>query len=254
MVSMIEQACAVRGIALSKRSGDWVLELSRNGSSSRIVGAEFGFNDQSAVALAKDKVATTAVLENVGLRHVPHLLVRSRGDTTYRHDVLDALLRNGRGVLKPLLGGSGNLVQLVETEDEAVSVMRASQDQGWAISPHIDAEYELRVVILDDEILLAHKKTNPVVVSGLKLFNLSKGALAEVIEVEDVEEHIAELALTAASALRLRLAAVDVLVGESGVTILEVNAAFSLTHFAKTNPAAYKQAAGVYDRLIDAMF
>ena len=254
MVSMIERACASRGIALRTRSDEWVLELSKGGILRRVVGAEFGFNDQAAVALARDKVATGVILEDAKLRHIPHRLVQSRGDTTYRRDVLEHLLRNGRGVLKPLLGGAGNLVQLVKTADDAVSIMNASQDLGWAISPHVDAEYELRVVILDDEILLAHKKTNPAVVNGLKLFNLSKGAHAEVIETADVEASIIELVRAAASALRLRLAAVDMLVGRSGVAILEVNAAFSLTHFAKTNPAAYNQAAGVYDRLIDAMF
>ena len=125
----------------------------------------------------------------------------------------------------------------------------------WAISPYVEIERELRTVVVDGEIRLAFAKTDAVTMNGLKFFNLTKGAKAEPIDIADLPEDVRTKALAAVAVIGLRMAAVDLVVTSAGhVSILEVNAAFSLMHYAQTNEATYQQVASLYDRLVADMF
>lgn len=252
---MLEQACLVRDVKMSVSSDGWVVTLNKGERKAHIVGAEFGFNDQAAAALAKDKVATSTVLTEAAIDHVEHRLIKSRGEAAFDRATVDTMLEAGPCVLKPLLGGAGHLVSRVDSTEHVARLVSGSDTSAWALSPLIDAEYELRVIILDGQVQLVHKKINPVVRGGLKYFNLSKGATARLSSEANMDRFVIDLARASAAALNLRLAAIDILVSADGSSrVLEANAAFSLVHFAKTNPAAYEQAAGVYDRLVTALF
>ena len=252
---MLEHACLASGVGLSVYSDGWVATLSKDGRRLHVVGTEFGFNDQASAALAKDKVATSTVLTEAAIDHVEHRLIKSRGDADFDRSVVRSMLEGGPCVLKPLLGGAGHLVTRVDSIEQVARLVSESDTSAWALSPLVDADYELRVIILDDTVQLVHKKINPVVHDGLKYFNLSKGATAEVCFEKDIDAAVIELARRSAAVLNLRLAAIDILVtANTGSYVLEANAAFSLVHFAKTNPAAYEQAAGLYDRLVEALF
>jgi glutathione synthase/RimK-type ligase-like ATP-grasp enzyme len=125
----------------------------------------------------------------------------------------------------------------------------------WAISPWEDITKEVRLVVVNGEGWLAYEKTQPVVIDRLKFFNLSVGAVAKHVELSALPELMHRLAIDATNAIGLRMAAVDIIVTESGeLKVLEINSAFSLTRYAKTNAATYDEAAAFYDRLVASMF
>ncbi len=251
----IEAACRHHDINLTVRSGGWLLELGKNNDVRHILGTNFGLNSQVAAAIAKDKVATSELLNESGIANIPHYLLKSREDRQIDATLLERMLARSPVVVKPLEGSHGHLVTRIETTDNANTLVHQSGIQSWAVSPLFDIEHEVRLVIVDAQVRLAHLKIKPVMHRGVRSFNLSSGATAEQLPQADIPPGLIGMAVDAVRALGLRSAAVDIAVTPGGTPfIVEVNAAYSLTYYARTNKAAYDETALFYDGLIADLF
>jgi len=243
---------AVKAIAEELRldvrsySGDWIIELRNDSVTRRIFGYHFDLNSDIASRCAEDKTAAAALLQEAGVACVPHLLLRSGEfkDTAWKETDWNEV------VVKPLTGTSGHEVRKLASLDEVESFLASEHDNDWVVSPYIDIVSEQRVIILDDEPLLSYRK-HPVMLDGLKMFNLGLGATPERTDLDD---ETAQLAKAATQTLGLRLAAVDVITLQTGEQkVLEVNNGIMMEHYATVSDEYKLDALGVYRHIITTM-
>lgn len=250
---LISKACVRHDVELRILSDGWLFEMQKNGRVHRVLGTDFGLNTQVSAAIAKDKVATSIVLERAGIRQVKHELLSTHG----RHideSTLSGAITQWPVVLKPLEGSHGMNVSRVGSATQILDII-SNVESAWALSPYVDVQSEVRLVVVDGDIRLAHLKQDPVMRNGLKLFNLHAGATAIPLSVSELPVDTVRLAQSAMAALDLRMAAVDIVTTSSGERfVLEVNAAFSLNRFAATSNRAYAMTADFYDELVGRMF
>jgi ribosomal protein S6--L-glutamate ligase len=144
-------------------------------------------------------------------------------------------------------------VYLVKTNEELakhlLTVVKAHRTA--AISQFIPAKAEIRLIMLDNSLLLAYKKT---AAAGEWRFNLSKGAVAELLEHSNVDETLVNSAQKALKALGLRVAAVDFLMSSDGPRLLEVNAGIMLNNLAQQGSAQKDIAIQSYRTILQKMF
>ena len=244
LVQMIAAACDRRSIELVKYSGDWILEMRNDDMVGRVFGYKFSLNDSAAAYLAQDKVGAYEVLRRAGVPAAEHRLLRTKvGEVTVEPP-------RGEVVLKPLVGTSGHLVQAFESIDAAKKYINSSAVEAWAVSPRLDIVNETRLVLLDNEVLLAYEK-HPLQSAQFTMFNLGKGAVPHDIEPE---QYYVELARRASETLGLRLCAVDIVkTAANEVLILEVNDGIMMEHYARYSAENYSKAAEVYDVIVGRM-
>ena len=243
IVGIIKDICDERGITFSSLSDDWVLELRKDGKTKRIVGYSFSLNDSVSALIAKDKVATHLLLNNAGIPSVPHFLLRPKVPDSQKKAIQDF----GKIVVKPLDGTGGHGVKLLNSPEEAVAWVESTEITAWAASPLIDIKREMRFVLLDGSPLIVYEK-QAVVVDGLKMFNLGKGATpANITPSSD----LLRLAADAQAALGLRLSAVDIIETSDGVNaVLEINSGFMMEHYMRTSDENYKNVVEAYNKII----
>lgn len=252
--SYVAAACKKRGISYKSYSGDWILRLHKNTLTHWVYGYSFSCNSATAAANTSDKVATHLILSDNNLPSVAHILARTvTGTSLSSEDVKQ--LGNLPVVIKPLHGTGGLDVMLFVNIQKAASFITASSQPSWAISPFIEIEKEVRVVILEKEVLLMYEKQQPFVRQGLKLFNLSHGAKAFTLEADATAAPIIALAKETMLALNLTLGAIDIVIDEQGkMRILEVNSGFSLERYARQSSENNNRAMNFYDTIVDYLF
>jgi glutathione synthase/RimK-type ligase-like ATP-grasp enzyme len=171
-VAAVRKYCAENGIAVEVRSQGWLIIMQRDSRRHIAFGYDVGLNSAVAHRVANDKAATTEVLQLSGVPCIPHTLFLSPKMSEYippqrSWEAMNALLRqNPEGiVVKPNEGTSGESVFKVSTEAElelaAHRIFAASL--GLAISPYVDIEDEIRVVLLDHDPLMVYSKSRPAV-------------------------------------------------------------------------------------------
>ncbi|MBO3832490.1 MAG: ATP-grasp domain-containing protein [Candidatus Brockarchaeota archaeon] len=115
--------------------------------------------------------------------------------------------------LKPIYGSRGRGVKLVESVN-AVSSLEAHG--AWVIqAPARDADWDLRVLVLNGNVLAAMKR-----VSNKHVTNVSQGGFGEAFKGDG---EVAELAVNATEALSCVFAGVDVSFKNGEAFILDVN-------------------------------
>lgn len=244
---VVSQLCNELGIGF-RTIDDWIIELTKDGVTRRIVGYQFDINSAGAAAIAIDKVATYQLLTAHQVPAIEHYLVRPG---TLHYASYPPTLEGKPIVLKPLRGAGAHGLRLFSSPQAALGYIKSSDVPAWALSPYAQIERETRLIMLDGEILLAYDKI-PVIKNGLKLFNLGKGA-----EPQDTsaEPSLIELAQAAQGATGLRLCAVDCVTLDSGKQlVLEVNSGFMLEHYARSSPEHMNQAQDIYKRILTALF
>lgn len=247
MVGIVEDICARRGIKFTSLSDDWLLELTSGEKTRRILGYKFSLNDAVASSIAGDKVATHLLLERAGLPSVRHVLLRPK----VTEEQKQPLREWAEIVVKPLDGSGGYGVRRFTDVEAAVDWIESTDHPAWAASPFVDIKREIRLVLLDGEPLIAYEK-QPVVVEGLKMFNLGLGARPSDI---NPSSELLALAARAQAALGLRLSAVDVIESVDGeYSVLEVNSGFMMEHYIRHSDEYKEQAARAYEKIIDAVF
>jgi glutathione synthase/RimK-type ligase-like ATP-grasp enzyme len=252
----IKAACKKYSINYKSYSDDWVIELEKNNTKHFIYFYEFDINNQVSALIANDKVAAYQILKSYNVAVVPHILLSSVVNPIIDLNILNKSIYEFQDlVLKPLKGSRGNNVYRLNENIESLNEIYNSDVISWVTSPFINIDYEIRLIIYKNKIVVAYKKMEPVLMNGLKMFNLNLGAKAVVLELLDIPLQIRKLAMEAINAIGLVLGAVDIIISNSGeALILEINSAFSLEHFALSSNIHRSLSFNFYTELIEDIF
>ena len=245
LVKALRHICDEHSITLASFSDDWLFELSRDNVTRRILGYKFDLNSGVAAQTTEDKVASSMILAAHDVPVIPHSLVRTKNVTyNWQHPDYDQV------VVKPLVGSGGIGVKLFQNQDQAGEWMNSQTTDGWAISPFVSIKREVRLIVLDGEVLLAYEK-HPVTIDGLLMFNLGLGATPSKITPSN---ELLSLAKKACKVLALRLAAVDIIELENGeLKVMEVNDGIMMEHYALASKEYERDALKVYSAIISMM-
>jgi len=190
-VEAVEKYCAAHGIAIEIRSQGWLLIMQHGTRRHLAFGYDLGLNSAVAHRIANDKAATAEVLHACGIACIPHTLFLSPKMNEYiapqrSWEAMLALLRaNPDGiVVKPNEGTSGECVFKVSTEpDLELAVHRIfSSSLGLAVSPYVQIENEVRVVLLDHHPLVVYGKNRPAITGDGKRSLLELALAATPVE------------------------------------------------------------------------
>jgi glutathione synthase/RimK-type ligase-like ATP-grasp enzyme len=166
-VDAVTRYCTDHGIAVETRSQGWIIIMQRGPKRHFAFGYDLGLNNAVAHQIANDKAATAEVLQFCGVACVPHTLFLSPEMNEYvppsrSWEAMLRLLRDNPGgiVVKPNEGTSGESVFKVSSESELELAAHRifSSHLGLAISPFMDIEDEVRVVLLDQSPIVVYKK------------------------------------------------------------------------------------------------
>lgn len=225
---------AARDLGLRVRwlSGYWIAQLDAADATRHVCGYTFPLNSSAAAQLARDKVATHAVLAAAGVPSVPHLLA----------DSPEAVAGQGfPAVIKPCCGYGGRGLARVRDAAELPAAL-AGHAETPAVAPWLDITAEYRVVMLDGAALLAYRKVLPAGADGWQ-HNLTHGAVPRLVP-PDGERDV--LAAAAMRALGLRFAAVDLVDVAGELSVLEVNGGVTLERFSAFDARHDRLAGTVY--------
>jgi glutathione synthase/RimK-type ligase-like ATP-grasp enzyme len=157
-VSAVRKYCAGHGIDVEVKAEGWLIAMKRGPTRRFAFGYDLGLNSAVAHRIANDKAATADVLEMCGIPCIPHTAFLS--PRMYKYIVpsgawtamLDLLKQNPQGlVVKPNEGTGGISVFKVRTEPElevAANDIFASE-KSLSISPYVEIEDEVRVILID---------------------------------------------------------------------------------------------------------
>jgi glutathione synthase/RimK-type ligase-like ATP-grasp enzyme len=169
-VDALRRYCTEREIAIDIRSDGWLIVMQRGDQRRCAFGYDLGLNSAVAHRIANDKAATAEVLALAGIACVPHTLFLSPEMNQYVSEpgsweaMLRLLAKHPNGiVIKPNEGTTGESVFMVSTKpalELAVSRIFASH-LSLAISPLVNIQDEVRVVVLDGDPLVAYGKNRP---------------------------------------------------------------------------------------------
>jgi glutathione synthase/RimK-type ligase-like ATP-grasp enzyme len=157
-VSAVRKYCVSHGIDVELKAGGWLIAMTRGSKRRFAFGYDLGLNSAVAHRIANDKAATADVLEICGIPCVPHTAFLS--PRMYKYIVptgawtamLDLLKQNPQGlVVKPNEGTGGISVFKVWTEPELEVAANEifSSEKSLAISPYVEIEDEVRVILID---------------------------------------------------------------------------------------------------------
>lgn len=172
-------------------------------------------NPPRALEIAIDKYLALARLADAGLRVPPTVTCQTAAEALVAYDQL-----GGDVVVKPLFGSEGRGIARVSDAALAERAFRLLEQLGAVLYlqqfvPH--EGFDLRALVIGDQ-LLAIRRRN----SADWRTNVSRGAIAEVV---DLDESLGRMARTAARAVGASVAGVDLLPARDGtVYVLEVNA------------------------------
>jgi glutathione synthase/RimK-type ligase-like ATP-grasp enzyme len=247
---MVKRLCADKGIAVKTFSDEWILTLEKDDIKRHVYGFKIGgMNDGAAVAISQDKVATYELLKGARIAAVPHALISTRANSY--DDWEKQAQKWQRFVIKPTHGGGGRGVYVFDDIQAAQQLMATNHEQSWCVSPFVSIKDEVRVILLDDQVVLAFKKYDPVTIHEIPMFNLRLGARATKINPAD---DLIVMANAARRAVGLRLTAVDIVTLDTGEQlVLEVNEGFSLEHYMRQSLDHKQDAEKVYSAVIDVM-
>jgi glutathione synthase/RimK-type ligase-like ATP-grasp enzyme len=176
-VDAVSRYCVNHGITVEIRSQGWLIIMQRGSKRHFAFGYDLGLNSAVAHRIANDKAATAEVLQICGIPCVPHALFLSPELNEYVppqrswEAMIDLLRKNPNGiVVKPNEGTSGDSVFKVRNEPELELAVHKifSSSLSLAISPYLDIEDEVRVVLIDDVPLVVYSKNRPSIVGDCK--------------------------------------------------------------------------------------
>jgi glutathione synthase/RimK-type ligase-like ATP-grasp enzyme len=171
-VHAIKNHCAEHGISVDLRADGWLIVMQDGARRKLAFGYDLGLNSAVAHRIANDKSATSDVLALSDIACVPHTLflnpelhafVPPRGSW----EAMLALLQQSPDgiVVKPNEGTSGKSVFWVTSKPALeLAVKRIFSTQtALVVSPYLDIEDEVRVVVLDGKPLVVYAKDRPTV-------------------------------------------------------------------------------------------
>ena len=227
-VDAIVKYCAAHGIACEVKSQGWLVVMQRGGTRRFAFGYDIGLNSAMAHRIANDKSATAEVLAHSGIACIPHTLFLSPKLEKYEtavgtREVMLALLyaHPHSIVAKPNEGTSGRFVFKVTNEaelDHATSEIFASH-LSLAISPFVEIEEEVRVILLDGDARVVYSKQR---ISDWR-HNLDFGARPILLKQGEAREACIAMAVQATNAIGIRFASIDIVRVAGSWRVLEIN-------------------------------
>jgi glutathione synthase/RimK-type ligase-like ATP-grasp enzyme len=214
-VDAVKQYCVKNGIAIEIRSQGWLLIMQRGPERHFALGYDLGLNSSVTHRVANDKAATAEVLEICGIPCVPHTLFLSPKLSEYVPSMgsWEAMLRllekNPEGiVVKPNEGTGGNSVFRVLTKPKLEIAVDAifSSNKSLSISPYLEIEDEVRVILIDYLPVVVYSKNRPSIVGDGKRSLLELALAATPVEqrstvlpsiVDDLDEAALDAVLPA---------------------------------------------------------
>lgn len=297
-VQAIRRYCADHGITVEVRSGGWLIAMRRGKTRNFAFGYDIGLNSAIAHRLANDKSATAEALALEGVPCIPHHLFLNPSMGAHvagsdGHERMLAVLRqNPQGVVvKPNEGTSGRAVFKTANSDELDHAVTEvfSSSLGLVISPYVEIEDEVRVILLDQRPMIVYRKERPSVVGDGKhtlqelatiagqekqlrgldareantivptgehrilnwRHNLDAGARPVPVEVGEAHGACARLAIDAANAIGITFASIDVVRVDGAWKVLEINSGVMMEALAKLHPELVQ---ATYDAALDRVF
>jgi glutathione synthase/RimK-type ligase-like ATP-grasp enzyme len=151
--------------------------------------------------------------------------------------------------VKPNEGTSGRSVFRVTTEtelDHAASEV-FSMSTGLVISPFVEIEDEVRVILLNDVPRVVYSKQR----GSDWRHNLDAGAKPVLLEDGEVRAACVKLAIDAAHAIGITFASIDVVRVDGDWKVLEINSGVMMEALAKLHPELVQ---ATYDAALDRVF
>jgi glutathione synthase/RimK-type ligase-like ATP-grasp enzyme len=187
-VEALKRYCTRHGIEIEIRSQGWLIVMRRGSERHIAFGYDVGLNSAVAHRIANDKSAAADILHISGVPCVPHTLFLNPELNQYipAPGSWEAMLRlleqhPGGIVIKPNEGTTGRSVFMVSTKPALeLAVSRIfSANLSLAISPFVDIEDEVRVVLVDFVPAVVYSKNRPSVTGDGKR-SLMELALAAI--------------------------------------------------------------------------
>lgn len=167
-IRLIEEICHEKGWTCSTFSQGWLLRIGHVPRQAFIFGYYFDVNPLAAARICQDKAATSLLLADAGIPHVPHQLFHrhlayQEGEGNWPRMLAYFRQHGGRLVVKPNEGSSGTGVEMVTSvfELEQAVYERFRQQASLCFSPFVPIRNEYRLVVLRGEVLLAYRKCIP---------------------------------------------------------------------------------------------
>jgi len=174
LVSALSGAATDLGIELSLLGGGWILRLRKGACTRYVYGYSFDLNAAAAHQICGDKSATSEVLAMCGLPHVSHHLYlhpsMAQFVPTLRGNWAQMLAfcesHNWNVVVKENTGTGGRGVVRVNNALalEQCTYTLFSRATALCISPFVEAEVELRFILLNGHCEAAFAKLRPSVI------------------------------------------------------------------------------------------
>jgi glutathione synthase/RimK-type ligase-like ATP-grasp enzyme len=255
-VDAILRYCRARGIACEVRSQGWLMVMQRGERRRFALGYDIGLNSAIAHRLANDKSAAAEVLAFTGIPCVPHTLFlspklgRHIPPNGSREAMLGLLRAHGEGlVAKPNEGTSGRFVFKVTDEAELDHAAREifASHLGLAISPFVDIEEEVRVILLDGEPRVVYAKER---IADWR-HNLDFGARPILLAPGETRETCIAMATEAARAIGIRFASIDIVRAAGRSMVLEINSGVMMEVLGKHHPELVY---ATYEAALDRVF
>jgi glutathione synthase/RimK-type ligase-like ATP-grasp enzyme len=256
-VDAILRYCRARGIACEVKSQGWLIVMQRGEHRRFAFGYDIGLNSAVAHRIANDKSAAAEALALSGIACVPHTLflspklARHASPEGSRAAMLDLLKAHRQGlVAKPNEGTSGLFVFRVTDAAELDHAAREifASHLSLSISPFIDIEEEVRVILLDGEPHVVYAKER---ISDWR-HNLDFGARPILLQPGETRDAYIALAAAAAHAIGIRFASVDIVRVAGRQMVLEINSGVMMETLGKHHPElVYATYAAALDKVFE---
>ena len=255
-VRAIRDYCGRHGIAIDVRADGWLIALSRGDERRFAFGYDVGLNRAVAHRIANDKSAASEILALAGVPCIPHRLFLNPAlgadvvASGWRDAMLGLLHDNRQGVVvKPNEGTSGRSVFKVTTETELDHAAGEvfSMSPGLVISPYVEIEDEVRVILLDDVPRIVYSKQR----GPDWRHNLDAGARPVLLEDDSARTACVKLAIDAARAIGIAFASIDLVRADGEWKVLEINSGVMMEALAKLHPELVQ---ATYDAALDRVF
>lgn len=254
----IRRYCRAHGITCEVKSDGWLLIMQRGERRHLAFGYDIGLNSAMAHRIANDKSATAEVLTHSAIACIPHTLFLSpalnehRPSMTREWERMLEVLESYPGgiVVKPNEGTSGRSVFLVTTEEELERAVKEvfSSHLSLAISPFVEIEEEVRVILLDGEPHVVYSKER---ISDWR-HNLDFGARPILLEQGEAREVCIAMAARAANAIGIRFASVDIVRVGGSWKVIEINSGVMMEILGKRHPElVYATYAAALDKVFE---
>ena len=171
-VDAVRKYCLTHDIEIEVRSEGWLIILRRGARRHLAFAYDVGLNSATAHQIANDKAATAEILNLSGVPCIRHTLFLGPKLAAYApasgswEAVLRLLDESAAGlVVKPNEGTSGDCVFLVTARPklEVAATRIFSAYPSLAVSPYVEIEDEVRVVLVDDLPVAVYSKDRPAV-------------------------------------------------------------------------------------------